>query len=143
MRQRKNTALPAGTLSITLKAKQLKLVVPILIELKKWLWEKTFQLRALKNSSKNLTFQKEKELFLRGKYIFFSLHSINSSRRSSVWRSSDHTVYQTVPTPFTITIFSSNCSIPERENSGSLCTGPKKNSNKKPMAPIVFGGFVN
>ena len=46
-------------------------MVPILIELKKWLWEKTFQLRALRNSSKNLTFQKEKELFLRGKYIFF------------------------------------------------------------------------
>ena len=72
----KNTALPAGTLSIDLKAKQLKLVVPILIELKEWLWEKTFQLRALKNSSKNLTFQKENEQFLRGKYIF-SRHSIS------------------------------------------------------------------
>ena len=82
-------------------------MVPILIELKEWLWEKTFQLRALKNSSKNLTFQKENELFLRGKYIFFAALNINLSRiirpKSFLfWRSSDHTAYliKQYPNPF-------------------------------------------
>ena len=80
MRQRQNTALPAGTLSITLKAKQLKLVVPILIELKNDFEKKLFNWELWKIQAKIWLFKKKKNCFWEVNISFFAALYIASTQ---------------------------------------------------------------